>query len=275
MPPEATTGRVVRAVTARRRFEVRALQGAVLRDVGDDVAAAAGVLEALEHVPQVAALARPAARGERRAANVESDRDRLAVPPDHVGGPLGVLERGGAEVDARRAGFERGLEGGVVADAAGQLHLHAAQLLDDTADDGGVVASAERGVEVDEVDPLRAVACPGGGRVDGVAVARLGAGLALREADGLAAGDIHGRQQDQFGGRREIVHGSRCVGQAPGLLAGRGGAHRETTRLAGAMRSSCGAGGCRRRRSSPGGTGSPRAVRSPRRRGTGCRSRTR
>src|SRR6187402_120782 len=65
-----------------QELEVRALQGSVLRDVGDDVAAAAGLLESPEHGPEVAALLGPAPGGERRAAHVESDRDHIAVASD-------------------------------------------------------------------------------------------------------------------------------------------------------------------------------------------------
>ena len=56
----------------------------------------------------------------------------------------------------------------------------------------------------------RALARPLQGGIDGVAVVRLGARLALGEADGLAAGDIDSGQQDQLGRGREIVHGSSC-----------------------------------------------------------------
>ncbi len=66
-------------------------------------------------------------------------------------------------------------------------------------DDVEVVAAAERGVEVDEVDPLGALIDPVAGGVDGVAVAGLGAGLALRQPDGLAAGDVDGGEQDEAG----------------------------------------------------------------------------
>ena len=124
-PPEATTGFGRAGGDLAQQFEVRALQGAVLRDVGDDVAAAAGLFEPVEHRPEVAALLGPAARGERRAAHVEPDGDHVAVPADDVGRPLGVLQRRGAEVDARGAALERGLERCVVADAARELDLHA------------------------------------------------------------------------------------------------------------------------------------------------------
>ena len=128
------------------------------------------------------------------------------------GRPLGVLERRGAEVDALGADLERGLERRVVADAAGELDVDAAHLPDHLLQDAGVAAAAERRVEVDEVDPLGALVGPVGGGVDGVAVVRLGAGLALRQADGLAAGDVDGRKQDQTGGLVELAHGCPRVG---------------------------------------------------------------
>ena len=61
------------------QFEVRALQRAVLGDVGDDVAGAAGLLEAVDDLPEVAAVLGPAAGGEGGAAHVEADGDGLAV----------------------------------------------------------------------------------------------------------------------------------------------------------------------------------------------------
>ncbi len=53
----------------------------------------------------------------------------------------------------------------------------------------------ERGIQVDEVDPLRAVALPRQGGVARVAVGRLGPGGALDEPDGRPASDIDSRQQ--------------------------------------------------------------------------------
>ena len=58
-----------------------------------------------------------------------------------------------------------------------------------------VRAAAEGGVEVDEVDPLGALLLPGERRLERVAVRRLAAGLALHEPDGLAVGDVDGRQE--------------------------------------------------------------------------------
>jgi hypothetical protein len=60
-----------------------------------------------------------------------------------------------------------------------------------------VGAAPERGVEVDEVDPLRALLHPGGGGLGRVAVGGLGPGLALEEADGLPLHDVDGGQQLQ------------------------------------------------------------------------------
>ena len=122
------------------------------------------------------------------------------------GRPLGVLERRGAEVDALGADLERVLERLVVADAARELDVDAAHLADRLLQDRRVRAAAERRVEVDEVDPLGALIGPVHGRVDGVAVVRLGARLALRQADSLAAGDVDGRKQHQAGGLVELTH---------------------------------------------------------------------
>src|SRR5262249_36563673 len=60
-----------------------------------------------------------------------------------------------------------------------------------------VGTAAERGVEVDQVDPAGSGILPGQGGVPGVSVSGLGAGRALEQPDGLAAGDVNGRQQDQ------------------------------------------------------------------------------
>ena len=58
-----------------------------------------------------------------------------------------------------------------------------------------VVAAAERGVEVDQVQPLGAGLLPAQRRLDRVAEPLLGAGDALDQLDGLAARDVDGGQQ--------------------------------------------------------------------------------
>ena len=159
-PPDATTGRSVRAHTSREQIEVGALEHAVLVDVGDDVAGAALAVEALEGLPQVAAVLGPAARRERGAADVEPDGDPVAVLGDGPRRPLRVLQRGRAEVDAAAAGGQRGLEGLGVADAAAQLDLEV-EAADDLGEQLAVRAAPEGRVEVDEVQPLGALLLPG------------------------------------------------------------------------------------------------------------------
>ncbi len=58
-----------------------------------------------------------------------------------------------------------------------------------------VAAAPEGGVEVDQVEPLRALALPFEGGLQRVAVVLAGAGDALDELDGPAAGDVDGGQQ--------------------------------------------------------------------------------
>ena len=77
---------------------------------GHHVPAAAGVVEEAHRLEQVAAFLDPAACCERVAAHVEAHGHAVAVLGDHARRPLGVLERGGADVHARGAGFERRVE---------------------------------------------------------------------------------------------------------------------------------------------------------------------
>jgi acetoin utilization deacetylase AcuC-like enzyme len=65
------------------------------------------------------------------------------------------------------------------------------ELADDTGDELAVGATAERGVEVDEMDPLRSVALPLQGRVERLAVVRLGTGVALHEPNGTTVGHVN------------------------------------------------------------------------------------
>ena len=67
-----------------QQLEVRALEHAVLVDVGDDVAGAALGVEPGQHLVEVAALAGPAAGGEGAAADVEADRHPVAVRRDRA-----------------------------------------------------------------------------------------------------------------------------------------------------------------------------------------------
>src|SRR5699024_11548481 len=71
-----------------QQVQVRAAQGAVLGDVRDDVALAAGLVEPLEGLPEVASLAGPAPGGAGGAAHVEADADARAALGEDLRGPL-------------------------------------------------------------------------------------------------------------------------------------------------------------------------------------------
>src|SRR5699024_7586225 len=110
-----------------KQLQVRAGQGAVLGDVGDHEARAALGIEALQHLPQVAAVGDPAAAAQAplalELADVQADGHAIAVAADNLRAPLRVLQGGGADVDAAAAGGQRGLQRLGVADAAGQLDV--------------------------------------------------------------------------------------------------------------------------------------------------------
>ena len=88
----------------------------------------------------------------------------------------------------------RGVERGVVADAAGQLDLDV-EATDDVGQQLAVAALAEGGVEVDQVDPLGPVGLPLQRGVERGSVGRLAAELALDQAHGLSLGDVDGGEE--------------------------------------------------------------------------------
>ena len=71
---------------------------------------------------------------------------------------------------------------------------------DDRREDVGVAPPPEGGVEVDQVDPLRALVDPAPGGGHRVAEHLLGPGDTLHELDGLAARHVDGGQQDEVVG---------------------------------------------------------------------------
>ena len=79
------------------------------------------------------------------------------------------------------AAFGRGSNAPLLAGVVGQLR--------------SVRAAAERGVEVDQVDPVSTSVLPCHCRIHRVAVSRLGSRGTLHQPDGLAAGDIDSGQQ--------------------------------------------------------------------------------
>src|SRR5699024_3465190 len=129
-------------------------------------AAAAGGLEGLVHRVEVPAVPGPAAGGQSGAADVEADGDLVAEAGDHLGRPLGVLERGGADVHALGTGVQRPLQALGVTDPAGELDLDA-HGLDHLVEQAGVRSASECRVEVDEVDPFGSPVLEILGRVDG------------------------------------------------------------------------------------------------------------
>ena len=88
-PPLATTGPVGSRSDVTQQLEVGPAQSAVLGDVGDHVAGAAVPVESLERLPKVTTLLGPATGRQRRAADVESDGDPVAVLGNRLGAPRG------------------------------------------------------------------------------------------------------------------------------------------------------------------------------------------
>ena len=109
---------------------VRAAQGAVAGDVGDDVACTAGGVESLECLPEVTALLGPAASSQSGPTHVEADGDPVTVLGNDPLGPRGILQRRRAQVDSGGASGQGPSQRGVIPDASGELHLDA-----DLADD--------------------------------------------------------------------------------------------------------------------------------------------
>mgnify|MGYP002651200757 CR=1 FL=1 len=182
------------------QVDVRALQGAVLAHVGDDVAGAPLAVKAIEHLPQVAAVGDPAAAAQTPLSvdelDVESDGDAVAVLGDGPAAPFGAFQRCGADVHPRAAGVHGRLQRIVVADAARQFDFHV-ELADQIGQQFAVAASAECGVQVHQVDPLGAVTLP---RLCGLQrrpVVGLTAGLALHQTHRFAVHHVDSRQQNQ------------------------------------------------------------------------------
>src|SRR4051812_3765249 len=192
--PARHDGPVGGSADVAQQVEVRAGQRAVSADVGHDVTGTTIGVQPRQHVEQFAALLGPSARSECGAAHVEPHRDPLTVPGDGVAYPVRSLQGCGADVDPSRAGGEGGLQRLVVADAPGELNGHV-KLADHRAQQLGIAPPTERRVEVHEVDPPRAIDLPLQGRVERIAVRRLGAGPALNETHRQAVGNVDGRQQ--------------------------------------------------------------------------------
>ena len=127
-------------------------------------------------------------------AYVQAESDPLAVSGDRPCTPGRVVECCRCEDDSRAPGGQRLRQRGVVADAARQFHLDV-QLTDDGGEQLGIGATAECGIEVDQVDPLRATGLPRARRVERSTVLGLAPGGALRKSNRLTSGHIDSGQQ--------------------------------------------------------------------------------
>ena len=142
-----------------QQVQVRAGQHPVGIDVGDHEPRAAGLVQPVQRLQHVAAVPGPAAGRQPAAAHVQTDRDPVPVVGDDLLAPLGLLQRRRTDVDPGASGGQGALQRLVVADAAGDLDVEP-ELGGDLGDDLGIVAPPEGGVEVDQVDPLRAGVLP-------------------------------------------------------------------------------------------------------------------
>ncbi|OLB99947.1 MAG: hypothetical protein AUI15_08030 [Actinobacteria bacterium 13_2_20CM_2_66_6] len=122
------------------------------------------------------------------------------VPVDEPADELGIVDRRGADDDARRAGLREGLGRVEIADAAAGLDLHG-KAVRDRAEVIEVRGSAgARSIEVDDVKPLRAF---GDELARGLERRRGdlldGREIAACHADGAAFIDIDGGVDDHAG----------------------------------------------------------------------------
>ena len=136
--------------------QVRALERAVPADLGHDQGCDPGVLERPGQVQQVGPRPfDPTSHGHVPAPGVEADGH--GVTGGEPANEFRVLERGGPDDDPRHAGVEQGLGRGFVAHATTGLHRDR-----DRGGDGGHhvavhgLAGPSR-VEVDDMDPRRAI----------------------------------------------------------------------------------------------------------------------
>ena len=152
------------------------------------------MVETLEGLPEVTALFRPATRRKRGAANIKTDGDPVAILGNGRSGPLRVLQRCRAEVDATAAVRQRGSQALGVPNATRHLDQDV-EATDDAGEQLTVGAAAESSVEVNQMDPLGTLLLPRPGGLPRIAKLAAGSGDPLDELDGLPARDVDGRQE--------------------------------------------------------------------------------
>ena len=128
--------------------------------------------------------------------DVEAHRHLVAELADCAGAPVRILQRRSTDIDPRATGGQCRPQRLVVPDAAGQFDFDI-QRPDHLGKQFAVAAPAERSIEVNQVDPLRAIALPGECSIQSRTVFGLAAGLALDQSDGTALDHIDGGQQNQ------------------------------------------------------------------------------
>ena len=162
-PPEAITGASVRSATARSRSRLGPPSVPSLVTSVTTNREHPSVVKAFQHFPQVAAVGLPAAAAQPVLAvddlDVQPDGDLVAVLGDHPRAPLRILQGRRAQVDPRTSGGQCRGQRVVVADTAGQFDLHV-ELAHHLGEQFTIGTAAERGVQVDQMNPLGAVALP-------------------------------------------------------------------------------------------------------------------
>ena len=157
-------------------------------------------VKAFQYFPQVAAVAHPAAAAgppfavDKQCGDI--DRDFVTVGGYCLGDPFGVFQGGGANVDPPGAGGEGALQGGVVADSAGEFHMNV-ELGDDVRHEFVVGSAAEGGIKVDEMKPGRASILPGFCGVEGGTVGLFGTRRSLVESHRLTVNYINSGEESK------------------------------------------------------------------------------
>ena len=131
-------------------------------------------------------------------SHIKADRHTIAVLLDDRSGPVRILQSGGADVHSGGAGLQCGFQRGVVAHATGHLDVHrATQLMHDGTQLITVVTGTEGGVQIDQMDPLRAGFDPRASGFQRGAVIGFRTGLTLAQTHGLAVTNVHRGQKSK------------------------------------------------------------------------------
>ena len=183
-------------------------QRAVLADVGDHVARTPSRSAAFQHIhrspPSVSSRGRAAGTARSRTGH-PADGHLVAVLGDGGGAPLWILQCGGADVDPRATGGQRGPPAICRHGFHRQLDGHI-QLTDHLSEQFTVGAASEgRPRPGPPGGSTGAVALPGSARPPVPIRSRSSAGLApaIFRRTAFAADHVHGRQQDQFVRQRQ------------------------------------------------------------------------